>query len=85
MDSEPNGRFNNKLNNGPVPKLIDYALTRTVLGQALRFFRLKALQNREFQGCFPKSEVLGKPPITHDMTQCFHKYTGAEEGLNLRS
>jgi hypothetical protein len=34
---------------------------RTVLGQVLRFFRLKALQNREFKGCFPKTEVLGKP------------------------
>jgi amidohydrolase len=30
----------------------------------LRFFRLKALQNREFQGRFPKTEVLGKPPVT---------------------
>jgi hypothetical protein len=35
------------------------------LGQALRFFRLKALQNREFQGCFPKTEVLGKPLFLH--------------------
>jgi hypothetical protein len=39
----------------PVPKPIDYALTRTVLGQALQFFRLSALQNCEFQGCFPKN------------------------------
>jgi hypothetical protein len=27
----------------------------------MHFFRLSALQNREFQGCFPKTEVLGKP------------------------
>jgi hypothetical protein len=43
----------------PVPKLIDCALTRTVLGQALAVFQafnlVAALQNREFQGCFPKN------------------------------
>jgi hypothetical protein len=43
----------------PVPKLIDCALPRTVLGQALAVFQAfslaVALQNREFQGCFPKN------------------------------
>jgi hypothetical protein len=29
----------------PVPKLIDYALKRMVLGQALAVFQAKALQN----------------------------------------
>jgi hypothetical protein len=45
----------NRFNVEPVPKLIDCALTRTVLEQALQFFRLSALQNCEFQSCFPKN------------------------------
>jgi hypothetical protein len=40
---------------GPDAMCVHYALTRTVLGQALQFFRLSALQNCEFQGCFPKN------------------------------
>jgi hypothetical protein len=49
----------NEMNTEPVPKLIDCALPRTVLGQALAvlqaFSLAAALQNCEFQGCFPKN------------------------------
>jgi hypothetical protein len=45
------------------------------LGQVLRFFRIKALQNREFQGCFPKTEVLGKP-----LSKTFFSCTDALSG-----
>jgi hypothetical protein len=33
------------------------------MDQALAVFQAKALQNCEFQGCFPKTEVLGKPQL----------------------
>jgi hypothetical protein len=39
----------------PVPKLIDCALRARFWDRLLRFFRLSALQNREFKGCFPKN------------------------------
>jgi hypothetical protein len=46
----------------PVPKLIDYALKRMVLGQALTVFRPTAYKTAFFKGYFPKTEVFGKPP-----------------------
>jgi hypothetical protein len=47
----------------PVPKLIGYALTRTVLAQALAVFQAKALQDRVFKGCCSKTKVLEQPHI----------------------
>jgi hypothetical protein len=41
-------KMKNILINEPVPKLIDSALTRTVLDQALAVFQAKALQNCVF-------------------------------------
>jgi hypothetical protein len=39
----------------PVPKLIDCALTRTILEQALAVFRPTAYKTAVFKGCFPKN------------------------------
>jgi hypothetical protein len=50
----------------------------------LQFFRLSALQNCEFQGCFPKTEVLGKPPLnkhTFLPAACQKKQVGTRGGV----
>jgi hypothetical protein len=47
----------------PVPKLVNYALRRMVLGQALAVFQAFSLAKlRNLRKAFPKTEVLGKPP-----------------------
>jgi hypothetical protein len=47
--------------NEPVPKLIDCALKRTVLDQALAVFMLKPCKTAFFKGCCSKTEVLEQP------------------------